>query len=152
MGQATLFYRSGIRWPVAAHVVWVLCSWGILFVGVKATGPTGYVVNQEKKCRGPAGLRLGRKKPPVGCFRMQSSSKPFAVAAIAPGRYRGCGRNPLACIHTQREPSFSPLGAAMNTVIPKGFLMSGLSSKASGNPSWRAEELEKGERVWCVHG
>ncbi|WP_147406322.1 hypothetical protein [Pectobacterium parmentieri] len=52
---------------------------------------------------------------------MQSSSKPFAVAAIAPGRYRGCGRNPLACIHTQREPSFSPLGAAMNTVIPEGF-------------------------------
>ncbi|MEI7419179.1 hypothetical protein, partial [Pectobacterium parmentieri] len=54
-------------------------------------------------------------------FRMWSSSKPFTVAAIAPGRYRGCGRNPLACIHTQREPSFSPLGAATNTVIPEGF-------------------------------
>ncbi len=87
----------------------------------RATGPTVCVVNQEKKCRGPAGLRLGRNKPPVGCFRMWSSSKPFTVAAIAPGRYRGCGRNPLACIHTQMEPSFSPLGAATNTVIPEGF-------------------------------
>jgi hypothetical protein len=59
----------------------------------------------------------------VGCVRMRSSSKPFAVAAIALGRYRGCGRNPLARICAQREPSFSPLGTAMNTVAPKGLLM-----------------------------
>lgn len=118
----------------------------------RATGPTVCVVNQEKKCRGPAGLRLGRKKPPVGCFRMWSSSKPFTVAAIAPGRYRGCGRNPLACIHTQREPSFSPLGAATNTVIPEGFPDVWPLKQASGNPSSTAEIPEKRERVWCVRG
>lgn len=107
--------------------------------------PERCVVTQEKKCRGPAGLRLGRKKPPMGCSRMRLSSKPFAVAAIAPGRYRGCGRNPLACIHTQREPSFSPLGTATNTANP-GRVSSDLTIRA------RHQETLHGERKCRIRG
>ncbi|RJL66161.1 hypothetical protein D5072_14935 [Dickeya dianthicola] len=31
----------------------------------------------------------------------------------------------------------------------KGFLRPDQQCKASGNPSWRAEMSDKGERVWC---
>lgn len=81
----------------------------------------------------------------MGCSRMRLSSKPFAVAAIAPGRYRGCGRNPLACIHTQREPSFSPLGTATNTANP-GRVSSNLTTCA------RRQETLHGERKYRIRG
>lgn len=64
----------------------------------------------DKGAEAPQGFGWRGINPPVGCKQARPSSKPFAASAISPGPFRGWGRHPLACIHTQREPVFSPAG------------------------------------------
>ncbi|BEM64456.1 hypothetical protein SME23J_34830 [Serratia marcescens] len=76
-------------------------------------------------------------KPPVGCKQARPSSKPFAASAISPGPFRGWGRHPLACIHTQREPVFSPAGTGTEYRRPQAvsWHLAALRAKASGDRS-----------------
>ena len=75
--------------------------------------------------------------PPVGCKQARPSSKPFAASAIAPGPFRGWGRHPLACIHTQREPVVSPAGTGTEYRRPQAvsWHLAALRPKASGDRS-----------------
>lgn len=75
--------------------------------------------------------------PPVGCKQARPSSKPFAASAISPGPFRGWGRHPLACIHTQREPVFSPAGTGTEYHRPQAvsWHLEALRAKASGDRS-----------------
>ena len=80
----------------------------------------------------------GRINPPVGCVsRPGRRQKPFAASAIAPGPFRGWGRNPLACIphkgsrcsaggHRHRIP-----WTASGLLAPRSR-----RAKASGDCSW----------------
>lgn len=75
--------------------------------------------------------------PPVGCKQARPSSKPFAASAISPGPFRGWGRHPLACIHTQREPVVSPAGTGTEYRRPQAvsWHLTALRAKASGDRS-----------------
>ncbi len=68
-------------------------------------------------------------------WHIKPSSKPFAASAIAPGPFRGWGRKPLACIHTQREPVVPPAGTGTEYPRPKGPPHGSRGGKASGSPS-----------------
>lgn len=67
-------------------------------------------ISARQRRRSLEGLRLERKQSTCGLLQAKPSSKPFAASAFAPGPFRGWGRNPLACIHTQREPVIPPAG------------------------------------------
>lgn len=75
--------------------------------------------------------------PPVGCKQARPSSKPFAASAISPGPFRGWGRHPLACIHTQREPVVPPAGTGTEYRGPQAvsWHLAALRAKASGDRS-----------------
>ena len=75
--------------------------------------------------------------PPVGCKQARPSSKPFAASAISPGPFRGWGRHPLACIHTQREPVVPPAGTGTEYRRPQAvsWHLAALRAKASGDRS-----------------
>lgn len=75
--------------------------------------------------------------PPVGCKQARPSSKPFAASAISPGPFRGWGRHPLACIHTQREPVVPPAGTGTEYRRPQAvsWHLEALRAKASGDRS-----------------
>lgn len=75
--------------------------------------------------------------PPVGCKQARPSSKPFAASAISPDPFRGWGRHPLACIHTQREPVVSPAGTGTEYRRPQAvsWHLAALRAKASGDRS-----------------
>ena len=130
------------------------CRWPRYTRPTSWQGLAWVAVRRKKRRRRPHGLRLRKKSPPVGCARNRSSSKPFAVAAFALGRYRGCGRNPLARICAQREPSFSPLGTALNTVVPKGLLMAGNGKPANHQETLRRERKRRTIRnaLGAIHG
>ncbi|GMV68566.1 MAG: hypothetical protein AMXMBFR76_10050 [Pseudomonadota bacterium] len=96
-------------------------------------GVTGQ--GKDQGAEGHAGLRLERKETTRGLRQRRPSSKPFAASAIAPGPFRGWGRKPLACIHTQREPDVSPAGTGTEYPRPKGPPHASRGSKASGSPS-----------------
>ena len=73
--------------------------------------------------------------PPVGCKQARPSSKPFAASAISPDPFRGWGRHPLACIHTQREPVVPPAGTGTEYPRPKWPPHGSRGGKASGDRS-----------------
>jgi hypothetical protein len=75
--------------------------------------------------------------PPVGCKQARPSSKPGAASAISPGPFRGWGRHPLACIHTQREPVVSPAGTGTEYRRPQAvsWHLTALQAKTSGDRS-----------------
>ena len=75
--------------------------------------------------------------PPVGCKQARPSSKPFAASAISPDPFRGWGRHPLACIHTQREPVVPPAGTGTEYRRPQAvsWRLAALHTKASGDRS-----------------
>jgi len=77
-----------------------------------------------------------RRRSPAR-LRLRGSSKPFAASAISPGPFRGWGRHPLACIHTQREPVFSPAGTGTEYRRPQAvsWHLAALRAKASGDRS-----------------
>ena len=78
-------------------------------------------VTGQGRTRAPKATRAfgwrGRRTT-CGLRQRGPSSKPFAASAIAPGPFRGWGRKPLACIHTQREPLFRRRAPARNTLGP----------------------------------
>lgn len=75
--------------------------------------------------------------PPVGCKQARPSSKPFAASAISPDPFRGWGRHPLACIHTQREPVVPPAGTGTEYRGPQAvsWHLAALRAKVSGDRS-----------------
>ena len=77
------------------------------------------------------------RKTTCGLRQRRPSSKPFAASAVAPGPFRGWGRHPLACIHTQREPVFSPAGTGTEYRRPQAvsWHLAALRAKASGDRS-----------------
>ena len=79
---------------------------------------------KDQGAEGHAGLRLERKENHL-----------WAASAIAPGPFRGWGRKPLACIHTQREPVVPPAGTGTEYPRPKGPPHGSRGGKASGSPS-----------------
>ena len=91
----------------------------------------------RQRRRSPARLRLRGINPPVGCKQARPSSKPFAASAISPGPFRGWGRHPLACIHTQREPVLSPAGTGTEYRRPQAvsWHLAALQAKTSGDRS-----------------
>ena len=91
----------------------------------------------RQRRRSPVRLRLRGINPPVGCKQARPSSKPFAASAISPGPFRGWGRHPLACIHTQREPVVSPAGTGTEYRRPQAvsWHLAALRAKASGDRS-----------------
>ena len=76
------------------------------------------------------------RRTTCGLRQRWPSSKPFAASAIAPDPFRGWGRQPLACIHTQREPDVSPAGTGTDYPRPKGPPHGSLGGKPAGSPSW----------------
>ena len=94
-------------------------------------------VRPRQRRRSPARLRLRGINPPVGCKQARPSSKPFAASAISPGPFRGWGRHPLACIHTQREPVLSPAGTGTEYRRPQAvsWHLAALQAKTSGDRS-----------------
>ncbi len=86
---------------------------------------------------GHSDLRLERNQSTCGLLQARPSSKPFVASAIAPGPFRGWGRNPLACIHTQREPVLSPAGTGTEYRRPQAvsWYLAVLRAKASGDRS-----------------
>ena len=91
----------------------------------------------DKGAEAPQGFGWRGINPPVGCKQAKPSSKPFAASAISPGPFRGWGRHPLACIHTQREPVFSPAGTGTEYRRPQAvsWHLAALRAKASGDRS-----------------
>ena len=91
----------------------------------------------DKGAEAPQGFGWRGINPPVGCKQARPSSKPFAASAISPGPFRGWGRHPLACIHTQREPVFSPAGTGTEYRRPQAvsWHLAALRAKASGDRS-----------------
>ena len=94
---------------------------------------------KKARTRAPKATRAfgGRgRRTTCGLRQRWPSSKPFAASAIAPDPFRGWGRQPLACIHTQREPDVSPAGTGTDYPQPKGPPHGSLGGKPSGSPSW----------------
>jgi hypothetical protein len=91
----------------------------------------------DKGAEAPQGFSWRGVNPPVGCKQARPSSKPFAASAISPGPFRGWGRHPLACIHTQREPVVSPAGTGTEYRRPRAvsWHLAALRAKASGERS-----------------
>ena len=92
----------------------------------------------DKGAEAPQGFGWRRINPPVGCKQARPSSKPFAASAISPGPFRGWGRHPLACIHTQREPVVPPAGTGTEYRRSQAvsWHLAALRAKASGDRSW----------------
>ena len=109
----------------------------VRFAPSAGAGTDARSVCPRQRRRSPARLRLRGINPPVGCKQARPSSKPFAASAISPGPFRGWGRHPLACIHTQREPVFSPAGTGTEYRRPQAvsWHLEALRAKASGDRS-----------------
>ena len=109
----------------------------VRFAPSAGAGTDARSVCPRQRRRSPARLRLRGINPPVGCKQARPSSKPFAASAISPGPFRGWGRHPLACIHTQREPVFSPAGTGTEYRRPQAvsWHLAALRAKASGDRS-----------------
>ena len=109
----------------------------VRFAPSAGAGTDARSVCPRQRRRSPARLRLRGINPPVGCKQARPSSKPFAALAISPGPFRGWGRHPLACIHTQREPVFSPAGTGTEYRRPQAvsWHLAALRAKASGDRS-----------------
>lgn len=92
----------------------------------------------DKGAEAPQGFGWRGINPPVGCKQARPSSKPFAASAISPDPFRGWGRHPLACIHTQREPVVPPAGTGTEYRQPQAvsWHLAALRAKASGDRSW----------------
>jgi len=92
----------------------------------------------DKGAEAPRGFGWRRIDPPVGCKQARPSSRPSAASAISPGPFRGWGRHPLACIHTQREPVVPPVGTGTEYRRPQAvsWHLAALRAKASGDRSW----------------
>lgn len=107
-----------------------------------ADGPlSGRPASRDKaRTRAPKATRAfgwrGRRTT-CGLRQRGPSSKPFAASAIAPGPFRGWGRKPLACIHTQREPVVPPAGTGTEYRGPQAvsWHLAALRAKASGDRS-----------------
>ena len=122
---------------------------GLLWVAMSASG-------NKARTRAPKATRAfgwrGRRTT-CGLRQRWPSSKPFAASAIAPGPFRGWGRQPLACIHTQREPDVSPAGTGTDYPRPKGPPHGSLGGKPSGSPSWPKQDTPiKGMAVGAIRG
>ena len=109
----------------------------VRFAPSAGAGTDARSVCPRQRRRSPARLRLRGINPPVGCKQARPSSKPFAASAISPGPFRGWGRHPLACIHTQREPVVSPAGTGTEYRRPQAvsWHLAALRAKASGDRS-----------------
>ena len=109
----------------------------VRFAPSAGAGTDARSVCPRQRRRSPVRLRLRGINPPVGCKQARPSSKPFAASAISPGPFRGWGRHPLACIHTQREPVFSPAGTGTEYRRPQAvsWHLAALRAKASGDRS-----------------
>ena len=109
----------------------------VRFAPSAGAGTDARSVCPRQRRRSPARLRLRGINPPVGCKQARPSSKPFAASAISPGPFRGWGRHPLACIHTQREPVLSPAGTGTEYRRPQAvsWHLAALRAKASGDRS-----------------
>ena len=91
----------------------------------------------DQGAEAPQGFGWREINPPVGCKQARPSSKPFAASAISPDPFRGWGRHPLACIHTQREPVVPPAGTGTEYRRPQAvsWHLEALRAKASGDRS-----------------
>ena len=109
----------------------------VRFAPSAGAGTDARSVCPRQRRRGPAGPRLERNQSTCGLLQARPSSKPFAASAISPGPFRGWGRHPLACIHTQREPVLSPAGTGTEYRRPQAvsWHLAALRAKASGDRS-----------------
>ena len=106
--------------------------------------------DQGAEGRGPS---AGGRRTTCGLRQRWPSSKPFAASAIAPDPFRGWGRQPLACIHTQREPDVSPAGTGTDYPRPKGASSRLARRQAVGKPSWPKQDTPiKGMAVGAIRG
>jgi len=123
-------------WPNDGREAW-LPSQRKPYRGRPALGQWSASRNKARTRAPKATRAFGWRGRKATCGRRQRrpSSKPFAASAIAPGPFRGWGRKPLACIHTQREPDVSPAGTGTEHPWPEGPPHGSRGGEASGRPS-----------------